>query len=389
MDPPTDDVDTDPTAFIALTNIHKKPILDCCFSPEANQIVTAGEDTLVVLWNLPPQDLELHDETINDEHKLVCYRLSDHIASVMSVAMHKRLFLSASKNGQVKLWRLVSGSQPTFQHQAFRQPGSEPWTYNCHTRIIRSVCFSPDARNFATASDDQTVRIWSSISLNKCLVTLSYGHNQWIRSVRWSKLNDSLLASCGDDGKLCIWDSRTKVKQPPSITIGTKRRLNCLDWHPVFDHNIVTGTQESSSIIWDLRNKKKVQVYLEHTDSVNSVAFNPDGGLLLTGSSDKTSKIFDVVHGVNMFTLKSHSEPITSACFNSTGELLATASRDKTVTVWKRNFDVLRVVRADEGDITCESMQDFESDPGSSIPIDIRGNRSERSRRHQEFMYER
>lgn len=357
----------DPSAFTALTKIHKQAVSDIAFSPDSDQILTGSEDSTVVLWNLPPNDTELHDETINDEHKLVCYRLSDHKTPIMAVAIHRKLFISASKDGHCKLWKLI----PDTTHQSkshhtdpnstltFKQPSPEPCTYNCHQRIIRSITFSHNARCFATGSDDKSVKIWSTECRNKMLVSFLDGHTNWIKCVRWAKTNDALLASCGDDGKICIWDARTKVRQPPDEVLSTRKKsqYNCLDWHPVFEHHIATGAQDSAIAVWDLRNRKQVQVYTEHNGSVNSIAFNSGGSLLLSGSSDKTSKIFDVCEGRNMFTLMSHNGPVTSVCFNSTGEMFATGSQDKTVTVWKRNFDTINIVLEDE----TEDLEEEES----------------------------
>lgn len=358
----------DPSAFTALTKIHKQAVNQCSFSPNSDQIVTGSEDNTVVLWNLPPKDTELHDETLNDEHKLVCYRLSDHKTPVTSVAIHKNLFISSSKDGHVKLWRLLpdqlaSSSNQALSHnqQIFKQPSPEAITYNCHTRIVRSTTFSNNGRYFATGSDDKSVKIWSTECRNKMLVSFLDGHTNWIKCVRWAKTNDALVASCGDDGKICIWDTRTRVRQPPCDVIATRRRMqfNCLEWHPVFEHHLVTGAQDSSCVVWDLRNRKQVQVYLEHDGSVNSVAFNSGGSLLLTGSNDRTSKIFDVCEGRNMFTLISHEGPVTSVCFNAAGDMFATASQDKTVTVWKRNFDTIRIVLDEEPNGLNESTTEF------------------------------
>lgn len=309
----------------------------------------------------------------------------------MSVAMHRKLFLTASRDGRAKLWRLSQDTSRTIDQQIFKQPIPEPSTYACHQSVIRSVCFAPDARKFATASDDKSIKLWSSECRNKMIVSLLDGHTNWIRGVQWAKTNDCLLSSCGDDGKLCIWDIRVNVRQPPSITLSTKRRMsyNCLDWHPVFTHHIATGAQDSSCAIWDLRNKKQVQVYVEHNSSVNSVAFNPGGSLLLTGSSDKTSKIFDVCEGRNMFTLMSHDGSVTSVCFDSTGDLFATGSQDQTVTIWKRNFDTIKIVRADNDNYDlCDSLHEIELDAGSSI---IPSNYNDRDRyiRNHDYVYGR
>lgn len=147
-------------------------------------------------------------------------------------------------------------------------------------------------------------------------------------------------------------------------------QYNCLDWHPIFEQHIATGAQDSSCAIWDLRNRKQVQVYAEHDGSINSVAFDSGGSLLLSGSSDKTSKIFDVCEGRNMFTLMSHSAPVTSVSFNATGEMFATGSQDKTVTVWKRNFETINIVLDDGTSQHNETNVDSNCDDDESISVD-------------------
>lgn len=393
----------DPTAFTALTKVHKQAITEICFSPDSDQVLTGSEDNTLVLWNLPPYDSELHDSTINDEHKLVCYRLSDHKSPVMAVAINENRCISASKDGQVKLWKLFNAN--TSRHSAysnsqldttnpmiFKQPSPEPSTYSCHRSIVRSITFSPDGCSFATASDDKSVKIWSTECRNKLLFSCLDGHTNWIKCVRWAKTNDALLASCGDDGKICIWDTRIRVRQPPIVSLSTKRKTqyNCLDWHPVFEHHIATGAQDSAVTVWDWRNGKPVQVYAEHDGSVNSVAFNSGGSLLLSGSSDKTGKIFEVCEGLNLFTLKSHYGPVTSVCFNSTGEMFAMGSQDKTVTIWKRNFDAVNIVPWNETDERLnEAEEDDESnaDEFNEIENDISGYATSSSefRHHEEL----
>lgn len=346
----------DPTAFTALTRVHKSAITDCCFSPDTDQILTGSEDNTVVLWSLPVELETLHDDTINDDHKLHCYRLSDHKAPVLSVAMHQRICISSDRSGTVKLWKLSPALDNKPTQSLTKQPNPEPNTYYCHETSVRSVSFSLDGRSFATGSDDKKVKIWSSECPNKMLVSYPYGHTNWIKCVRWAKTNDRLMASCGDDGKICIWDTRIKV-QPPIEVISSRRRMqfNCLDWHPVFDHHLATGAQDSSCSVWDLRNKRPIQVYSEHKDAIRSIAFNSGGSLLLSGSQDSTSKIFDVCEGRNMFTLISHESPITSVCFDRTGELLATASMDRTATIWRRNFETVDIVLDDGlGDVDDE-----------------------------------
>lgn len=398
------DSNRDPSAWTSLTKIHRKDVVQCAFSPDTDKILSGSLDSTVVLWNIPSQDLQLHDDTINDDHKLTCYRFPDE-DSVTSIDIHRELFISASIRGIVNIRRFVADNQnqserinsrtssssyigrghgrvsPSISFATQYRPNQsktvlpKPSSYNCSTGIIRSVALSLDGESFATGSGDRIVKIWSTGCKNKSTASYPGRHKNWIKCVRWSKTDRSVLASCGDDGKVCVWDRRDGSRIVPSIELVSKKRMqfNCLDWHPIFGHNIATGAQDSSFSVWDLRVKKQIQNYLHHDGSVNSLAFDPSGSLLLTGSSDQTSNIFDVCRGMNLYKLMCHTGAITSVCFNPTGELFATASRDKTITLWKRNFDTIKIEVLDGDDESTVLEYDDQVDSGQSY-LNHQGN---------------
>jgi WD40 repeat protein len=59
----------------------------------------------------------------------------------------------------------------------------------------------------------------------------------------------------------------------------------------------------------DLRNLKygRYPDFVEHSKSVNSVAFSPDGKYLASGSYDRTVKLWSVESQKEVITLKGHS----------------------------------------------------------------------------------
>ena len=79
---------------------------------------------------------------------------------------------------------------------------------------------------------------------------------------------------------------------------------------------------------------KQLHVLREHTDWVNSVAFSPDGKLVLTSSADNTARLWEVHSGKLLHTLRGHTAGVTSAAFSPDGKRIVTGSRDKTTRLW-------------------------------------------------------
>jgi WD40 repeat protein/tRNA A-37 threonylcarbamoyl transferase component Bud32 len=65
-----------------------------------------------------------------------------------------------------------------------------------------------------------------------------------------------------------------------------------------------------------------------HRDTVNCLAFSPDGRWLASAGGDKTVVIWDVASGEVYRRLSGHSQPVTAVAFSPDGKHLASASGD-------------------------------------------------------------
>ncbi|KAK3305100.1 uncharacterized protein B0T15DRAFT_554966, partial [Chaetomium strumarium] len=79
-------------------------------------------------------------------------------------------------------------------------------TLEGHRDRVYSVAWSPDASRLASASDDETVKIWDPTT-GQCVATLG-GHSDSVYSVAWSP-DASRLASASGDDTVKIWDPAT------------------------------------------------------------------------------------------------------------------------------------------------------------------------------------
>jgi WD40 repeat protein/serine/threonine protein kinase len=78
----------------------------------------------------------------------------------------------------------------------------------------------------------------------------------------------------------------------------------------------------------------KLSAVLEHGGEVQSVAFSPDGKVLLAGGRLGGARRWDAITGEPIGQPLMHGEEIRGVAFSKDGRIIATAGTDKTVRVW-------------------------------------------------------
>jgi WD40 repeat protein len=239
----------------------------------------------------------------------------------------KRL-ASATGDNTVKVWDA--------------RTGQELLALGKHTGPITSVAFSPDGQRLASASPDGlfgpgTVKIWNA-QTGQELLTLK-GHTGTVNCVAFSP-DARRLASGGSSvgppakgakgvvrGEVKVWDAQTG------------KELLCYKEHTGWVYGVafspngkrLASASTGKTVVWDLENDKEL---LTVKGDARSVAFGPDGNRLAING-----KVWDALYGKELLTLQGLTSQVNSVAFSPDGKRLAGGggspqNPNPRVTVW-------------------------------------------------------
>jgi WD40 repeat protein len=229
-----------------------------------------------------------------------------------------------SPNGQ----RLATASVDQTGRIWDAETGSELVVLRGHDDEVWGVAWSSDGQRLATASVDQTGRIWDAETGSELVVLR--GHDDEVRGVAWSP-DGRLLATASGDWTARIWDAET------SADLAALRGHNAwvlgVVWAPR-GQRLATASFDRTARIWDAETGSALVVLRGHDSSVRGVAWSPDGQRLATGSRDRTARIWDVETGNELVTLHGHDDQIRGVAWSPDGQRLLTGSADRTARIW-------------------------------------------------------
>jgi eukaryotic-like serine/threonine-protein kinase len=260
-----------------------------------------------------------------------------------------------------------------------------------HSSPATSLAYRPDGKQVATASNDQTIRLWdpatgqqtallqekvdpTNLERNPLVYYSPDGSRLATASGSGSVLDD--LDGVLGAGASRLWDAitgkqiavmgpwqegvRSLAFRPDGkrVAVGAKHFIHLFDavtsrqlavlgphatrvWHVAYSPDgkrIASITVRGSGALnlWDGETGQEVAALGGHTAEITSMRFSPDGSRLVSGGDypENAARLWDAATGKLLAILGGHKNRITTVDFSVGGKRVATGSYDQTARLW-------------------------------------------------------
>ncbi|CAB3404735.1 unnamed protein product [Caenorhabditis bovis] len=164
-----------------------------------------------------------------------------------------------------------------------------------HRETVNDVHYSDNARLYVTASKDGDVKVWDGIS-GRCVETFKRAHDgSSICSAKFTK-NGKYILTSGMDSIVKLWElstNRCLIAYTGAGATGVQDHIISASFNHNEDYVLFPDEKSGSLCSWDARNSdRKRLLALGHTASTRTFVHSPTMPAFVTGSDDYRARFW-------------------------------------------------------------------------------------------------
>jgi len=207
-------------------------------------------------------------------------------------------------------------------------------TFTGHRDSLYAVALSGDGKTLATASYDQTIKLWDA-AVGSETRTLT-GHNGAVFDLAFNPAG-TILASCGADRTVKLWDVKAGTRLD-TFSQSTKE-LNTVAFSPDGKF-VVAGGADNRIRMWAISPTAKENTNpltitrFAHEGSVLKLAYSADGKTLVSSGEDKLVRLWDPTTITETRALEKQPDWVAALGLSADGKTLVVGRMDGTYGVY-------------------------------------------------------
>lgn len=263
--------------------------------------------------------------------------------------------VTANPSGKIRIWDTDTGAELSVFSTG-------------HTRKFGALAFSPDSTLLASGHIN-TIMLWDArtftqlsnrVDTNAWINALAFSADgstvSSVKSFRFKRRTRGAFIKEGVSSTLSLWDTRTGDKLsdlPVESYLGELPKLPGVQNSSssssgaigmvVFSQNgsmLATALNSDRATedyrftvhLWNIPHRTVNLTLKGHTDTVNALAFTPNGNMLASGSDDKTIRLWDTSTGTEILNMPSGK--IHALAFSMDGKILASINSVFRIQLW-------------------------------------------------------
>ncbi|MEZ4735683.1 MAG: BTAD domain-containing putative transcriptional regulator [Caldilineaceae bacterium] len=306
---------------LALGPGHGRWLWAVTFSPDGALIASGTAGGAILLWSVA--DLTQMPATHAATSPWAA-TLHGHSDAVFGLAFHPTQpeVASASADQTIRLWDLT--------RKEVRR------TLLGHTASVYAVAYHPTGAFLASAGRDQTIRLWT-LATGECRPILT-PHQALITQLCFSS-DGAWLVSSSVDGVIAVWQIQG-ADQADTVYLQLDQQIGPEPTEIVAlalsrdGETIAANGPDATIRLWQRTTGTLLRTLAGHSATVQALAFSPDGQRLVSGAWDQSLRYWQLATGAGLRTWQGYTNEVTALALSPDGHTLISATTDATLARW-------------------------------------------------------